>query len=651
MTGALVTPMSWTARSTGCEQVREAGPVRRRGGRAGAPGRDPVPGGRAGRRADRAGRRDVRRPDARRRAAAAPGPARGRDAARRRWPTLYVAGWRSTGGRRSPAPARGRSTCPPTPSSASATGSTPAHRRRRRDRGRPGRPPSTRCSARRSRWPDGDGAVLTGRLSRSHPALAGRPRGPRHRARPGHRAARAGPGRRRGSAPRRRGTDPPGAAGAARRSGGVAVQVRVGAGRTTTDRRAGHRPLAQPERRHEPPGPRTPPASLAARPPSRPTEPGRLAPGAAPTGVDSTASTSALADAGLAYGPAFQGLRRVWRRGDDRVRRGGAARRGGRTGSACTRRCSTPPCTPSAPADLLPGGTVGCRSRSPACRSRGAAPARCGSGSPGATAPTRCACCSPTPAGLPVADGRALAAPRRSRAAAARRRGAADRSLFGVDWAPQEAMPRRRSHAGRDRARRSRCRAAPAPARAGRDATAPGRCPRPGTAALLALLQAWLADRPGPTPGWWCAPRRGRRRRSPTRTGPRCGAWSGPRSPSTRAGSTCWTVPRTCSTRCRRRWCATAWSLVPRLARRRAPGRAEFGDGHGGGHRRHRHARRPGRPAPGAGPWRPRLCCSRRLRRGAADLEGRLAPAEVRVGRLRRGRRGRGRRSPARTSR
>ena len=51
---------------------------------------------------------------------------------------------------RAPAPSGSR--CRPTPSSASATGS-PRRRRRRRRRDRPGRPPSTRCSAPRSRTP------------------------------------------------------------------------------------------------------------------------------------------------------------------------------------------------------------------------------------------------------------------------------------------------------------------------------------------------------------------------------------------------------------------------------------------------------------------------------------------------------------------
>ena len=54
-----------------------------------------------------------------------------------------------------------------------------------------------------------------------------------------------------------------------------------------------------------------------------------------------------IAASEYAYGPAFQGLRAVWRDGADLLAEVALPEAAGeRTGSASTRRCSTPRCIP-----------------------------------------------------------------------------------------------------------------------------------------------------------------------------------------------------------------------------------------------------------------------------------------------------------------
>ena len=80
----------------------------------------------------------------------------------------------------------------------------------------------------------------------------------------------------------------------------------------------------------------------------------------------STTSTSASPTLGFEYGPAFQGLTAAWRDGDDSTPRSPCprSRPHGDAASACTRRCSTPPCTRS-PSAAPRGGR---RGHSPALR-------------------------------------------------------------------------------------------------------------------------------------------------------------------------------------------------------------------------------------------------------------------------------------------
>ena len=189
---------------------------------------------------------------------------------------------------------------------------------RRRDRGRARPPPTTRCSARaRRRSPAATAWLFTGRLSlHTHPWLADHAVA-RHRAAARHRAS---------SSWRCRAGDEVGCAGvdeltleaplvlprAAARS---QLQVSVGARRTRRGRRP-RRPSTRAGRRRPSRGPGTPTGVLAPeRAPRRPRPPRGRRPGAEPVDVDDLYDR--LADAGFGYGPAFQGLRAAWRRGDE----------------------------------------------------------------------------------------------------------------------------------------------------------------------------------------------------------------------------------------------------------------------------------------------------------------------------------------------
>ncbi|MEV6863862.1 type I polyketide synthase [Streptosporangium subroseum] len=210
-----------------------------------------------------------------------------------------------------------------------------------------------------------------------------------------------------------------------------------------------------------------------------------------PSGADEIAIDGlydAFADAGLAYGPAFRGLRRVWRAGEtvfaevavDQVTDGfgvhpalfDAALHGIGAG------------------DLLPGGEVRLPFAFTGVRITGAATGelrvRLSRGDSADTVRLLLA----DGAGLPVAEVDALQL--RPVTAAQLSGGAADRLLFGVEWVPQEVAPEAEKPVA---IALGDPLPAPAPAVLV-DATAPGAA-RDRTAALLALLQAWLTD-----PAW-----------------------------------------------------------------------------------------------------------------------------------------------------
>ncbi|MEV4297127.1 type I polyketide synthase, partial [Microbispora rosea] len=194
-----------------------------------------------------------------------------------------------------------------------------------------------------------------------------------------------------------------------------------------------------------------------------------------------------FADAGLAYGPAFQGLRRLWRRGQEvfaEVRTDAPA-----DGFGLHPALFDAVLHAIGPAALLPGDGL----RLPFAFSgvHRFAPA-------GTALRVRLTAQSGTdtvrltladPAGLPVAQVERLTL--RPVAADQLGGGTADRFLYGMEWAPQEApeaAPDEVIPLG-----------APLPAPAAVllvDATAPGAA-RYRAAALLTLLQAWLAD-----PAW-----------------------------------------------------------------------------------------------------------------------------------------------------
>ncbi|MCE0444899.1 acyltransferase domain-containing protein [Streptomyces tricolor] len=221
------------------------------------------------------------------------------------------------------------------------------HRDRRRRHLRRSRPHRPRPARRR----DGAGRQRGRRPHRpalpGHPALARRPPGrrpaalPRHRA-PGTRAARRRPGQLR----RHRRTHPCTHRLVLPEHGAVQLQVTVGPPEGAT------RPVTVWSRPESPdedlPWTRHADGLLAPTAPSRrPPRPAhRVAPqGAEPVPLDGLYDE--LAALGLGYGPLFQGLRAAWRTADGLyARRSPPTPR--RTASPCTRRCRTPPCTPSA---------------------------------------------------------------------------------------------------------------------------------------------------------------------------------------------------------------------------------------------------------------------------------------------------------------
>ena len=398
-----------------------------------------------------------RRPTRRRRPRAAQGPPRGRHRCSPPLAQLHVRGVdASTGPRSSPAPARAASTCPPTPSSASATGSTPPPGTGDVDLGRARRRRTTRCSARPCRSPTRDGACFTGRLSLdAHPWLAdhvvrGTVAAARHRLRrAGVRAGDQVGCDRRGTDPRRRRWCCP--SDGARPAPGVRRRRR-----TTPDARPVQPCTPRPD--DDGPtsrGPGTPPGALDRRP--APAAGRRRRPDAPwpPAGADAVETRRALRPAsptrGLGYGPAFQGLRPP----------GGAATifaevalpdeaRPTPPSSACTRRCSTPRCTRSA-------------------------------------SPTR-----PT-------TGRARAAVRLDRRAAARDRRAGAAGPAAPPPAPTRVSPRRRRrHRRAGRLRRLAGPAQPSPHGRGRRAAPPRLAVPRG----LDVGRAAPRRRPAPVPSW-----------------------------------------------------------------------------------------------------------------------------------------------------
>ena len=165
-----------------------------------------------------------------------------------------------------------------------------------------------------------------------------------------HRLRRDGLGGWRGGRLRAaRGADPGGAAGPLR--GATAPCCGCGSSPRTTA--ASARSRFTPARRRAPrgrsrSGPATPGASSSTAP-SEGDEPlgAWPPPGAEPIGTD--AVYDRLAEAGLDYGPAFQGLTRAWRVGEEVSPRSRWARTSppAPLASGCTPRCSTPPSTPA----------------------------------------------------------------------------------------------------------------------------------------------------------------------------------------------------------------------------------------------------------------------------------------------------------------
>ena len=343
--------------------------------------------------------------------------------------------------------------------------------------------------------------------------------------------------------------------------------------------------------------------------------------------------------AGLGYGPAFQGLRAAWRRGDEVFAEVALPEdgRGDAGGSACTRRCSTRRCTPPArrrPADAggarLPFAWTGVRAARRR-RRRAAGPARAG------RARTRCA--------LQRRRRRRRAGRRRSsrlalRAGRRRRRRPPPRDRRRAGWPVDRraaAPPRGRRLPAPDASpttaavgprRRRWCRAVPADG----DPARPAPAARRTAAGALALLQAWLAD-DRLADARLVVVTRGAVAVAgddvPTWRAPPSGAWCAPRRPSTPAGS-CWS---TSTTRADAAVAAAAAAAdEPQLAvrdgavaacpgwparpRRRSRGRRSTGR-HRADHRRHRRARRAASP----GTWSPRTASGDLLlvsRRGPA---------------------------------
>ena len=458
-------------------------------------------------------------------------------------------------------------------------------------------PPSTRCSAPRSRSP------RRAALAAHRPALARRPTpgwpttpslGTVAAAR--HRLRRAGPARRREQV----GAEAveeltlAGAAGAARARARSQLQVtrrraRRGrpprSSRSTPARRARRtRRRVDPPRRRRRSPPRRRPPRRAARPPGRPRAPSRST---------STTSTSALAERGLRLRPRLPGPARrlaARRRASSPRSRSPTSRPTRPSASASTRRCSTPRCTPALLAPTAASdGAAGCRSPGAACalharRRR----ARCGCALAAAGDGRGRARPSPTPTG--AAGRRRSASLGRCARSTADRLGArptrrCPRRVASLAPAARASAPSAR--AGRDRAatatrRPSSC--LPDAARLGRPpSAAPARPPRE---ALGAAAGAGSPTSGSPTRAWSSSPRARWRPATASRpTPPRAAVWGLVRSRPVRAPGPlrCWSTSTAARPRARRSprrsrsrasrssRCARARRSAPRLAARRRP--------------------------------------------------------------------------------
>ena len=159
------------------------------------------------------------------------------------------------------------------------------------------------------------------------------------------------------------------------------------------------------------------------------------------TAVDVSDAYARLGERGYQYGPAFQGLQAMWRRGDGNLRRGRVAR-GHRSvasaGSGSTPHCWTRPCTrgrakprgrPDRAAVLLARGVAARRRRDRGCGSASHQPLKL----------VRCRSSWPTPPDAPVLSVRSLTTRPISTEqlhAALTGAGATDQRLLEVVWSP-----------------------------------------------------------------------------------------------------------------------------------------------------------------------------------------------------------------------
>ena len=352
----------------------------------------------------------------------------------------------------------------------------------------------------------------------------------------------------------RRGADPRRPAGPARAGGRRAPGVRRRA------RRGRRRPLTVHSRPADGAsrGPGTRAAALAAAPATRHRPSAAAWPPAGAEPVDLTGLYDRLADRGYEYGPAFQGLRAAWRRGDEVFAEVALpadvpdAQAFGLHPALldaalhAARRSSTTAAT-----------AAGCRSPGPTSPCTPPARPRCASGSP-APAATRSAS---TPRGPDLAPVLAVGSVITRPADPAAMRAHGTDPLYRLDWAtgparrgldvrsgrpgPRRRPPRHRARDRRGTGREARDRRAAARRGARPDRTRPGACCGPGSPTSGA-----------PTPGCWSSPAAPSRSTpattSPTSPPPRCGAWCAPRRPSTPAGSSLRRPRRrrTCPPRC-----------------------------------------------------------------------------------------------------